>query len=298
MLMTPDRTNAIITASYDRDFERCAILCESIDRHVTGHTCHYLLVDGPDVPLFSRLVGPKRRIITDTELMPWWFRRLPQQLLRKRKRAWISPFTSPMHGWQVQQMLRIAVASLIDDDGLFYCDSDTAFVRPFDLSSIWNGASMRLYRNEHGARSADNDHMIWRDHAAVSVGIDPATSPDHDYVCSFVTWRRQTVLDMCAHMETVHGKSWVSVVGRSRKFSECMLYGAYVDGVLAGKDHHVDNVTYCPMRWFNPAPSDAEMAALLSNLTEHQAGIGIQSFIPMDAQRFRDLALGKQQVAA
>ena len=291
-------TNAIVTASWSRDFERCAILCESIDRHVTGHACHYLLVDGPDVPLFRQLEGPKRRIITDSDLLPWWFRRIPQFLLRGGKRAWASPLTPPMHGWQVQQLLRIAVAQVISEDGLLYCDSDTVFVRPFDVSAMWQGHSMRLFRDEHAAGTAENDHMIWREHAAVSVGIEPDLAPDHDYVCSFVTWRRQTVLDMCAHMEKLHGRSWVAVVGRSRKFSECMIYGAYADGVLGGAGHHVDNVSWCPMRWFNPAPDDAELKALVDSLTGEQCGIGVQSFIPMDARQFRAMTLGVRRKAA
>ena len=38
-------TAAIVTASYAPDFERCRLLCETIDRHVTGVSHHYILVE-------------------------------------------------------------------------------------------------------------------------------------------------------------------------------------------------------------------------------------------------------------
>lgn len=291
-------TNAIITASYAPDFERCRILCESMDRHAKGYHKHYILVDEPDLDLFSQLATERRVILTDTQLLPWWLWRLPKALSPKGRRVWVSPATAPLHGWHVQQLMRIAVARLIPEDGLLYCDSDTAFVKPFDLNDMWQGEAMRLWREDGGASIAKNDHLQWEGHAARALGIAPESRADHNYVCSFVTWRRQTVLDMCDHMERAHGRSWFSVVGWSRKFSECMLYGAYVHGVLKGAGHWVDPVSYCPMRWFNPAPDRAELQAFVEGLSNHEVALGVQSFIPLAASDFRDAVLGRSAKAA
>ena len=46
---------ALVTATYAADFERCRLLCETVDRHVTGMTRHLLLVSDPDVALFRQL---------------------------------------------------------------------------------------------------------------------------------------------------------------------------------------------------------------------------------------------------
>src|SRR5690242_7580212 len=43
---------AIVTASYGPDFERCRLLCETIDRFVTGMSQHYILVEERDVAQF------------------------------------------------------------------------------------------------------------------------------------------------------------------------------------------------------------------------------------------------------
>lgn len=291
------KRNAIITASYAPDFERCAILCETMDRHATGYDCHYLLVDEPDVPLFKRLEGPKRRILTDSQLLPWWLRRMPAAISPKRRRVWVSPLTAPLHGWHTQQIMRIAVAHHIDADGLLYCDSDTAFVRHFDAGDIWNGGDMRLYRDEDGVSVAESDHASWAEHAARSLQL-PAGKPNpHNYVCSFVTWKRQTVLDMCAHIEKVRRRPWVSVVGSTRKFSECMLYGAYVDSVLGGAGHFHDAETYCPMQWCDPAPTRSQIDQMIDDLSARQVAIGIQSFIPLAATDFRTAVTGLKEAA-
>lgn len=292
------RTNAIITASYAPDFERCRILCESIDRFAEGYTMHYLLVDEPDRALFAQLEGPRRVIVSDTEVLPWWLRRLPQAIMPQRRRVWVGPRTTPLLGWQVQQIKRIAIAHMIDDDGLLYCDSDTAFVRPFDLAALWSGADMRLYREFDGAFRGLEDHFVWIAHAGDALGIPAAKQRNHDYITQFVSWKRQTVIDMCAHIERLHGRPWVSVIGRSRKFSECMIYGAYVEGVLDGAGHEIAPETLCPMQWFNPVPTDAQLQAVIANLKPFQVGIGVQSFIALEPARFRAAALGSDMQAA
>ncbi|MBO6639266.1 MAG: hypothetical protein JJ920_16395 [Roseitalea sp.] len=292
------RTNAIVTASHAPDFARCAILCESIDRYVTGHSMHYLLVDNVDAPLFRRLEGPKRRVVTETELLPWWLKRVPASLSPGGRRIWVAPRTLPLHGWHVQQIKRIAIARLVDDDGLLYCDSDTVFVKPFDVSAIWTGDDIRLFRATDGALSALKDHAHWITHAGETLGIAPAERTNHDYIAQFVTWRRQTVIDMCDHMERLHGRHWVSVIGRSRRFSECMIYGAYVEQVLDGAGHAPTAETLCPMQWFDPAPTDEELAAVVRNLKPFQVGVGVQSFIAIEPERFRALTLGTTPKAA
>jgi len=281
------KSNAIITASYAPDFERCRILCESIDRYATGYSCHYILVDAPDVGLFAELADPKRKIITDTELLPWWMKRMPKAMSPKGRRVWLSPRTMPMHGWHIQQIMRIAVASMLDEDGLLYCDSDTAFIRDYDLNKMWHGERMRLWAEPEGALTAKNDHLHWAEHAAQALSIPARERVLDNFVCSFVTWRRQTVIDMCAHIERTHSKPWVATVASSRKFSECMLYGAYVHGVLGGADHWNTTHELCPMKWFNPAPSEAELTSMVSNLAPEAVGVGVQSFIPLPPDMFR-----------
>ena len=49
---------ALLTPTYGRDLEICTLLCESVDRHVTSFSKHYLLVPDTDLPLFAPLASP------------------------------------------------------------------------------------------------------------------------------------------------------------------------------------------------------------------------------------------------
>ncbi|HMQ58598.1 MAG TPA: DUF6492 family protein, partial [Rhizobiaceae bacterium] len=159
------RRNALVTASYAPDLERCRILCESIDRYASGYETHYILVENRDLPLFRALEGGKRKVIGERDILPFWLKRFSDPT-RKGASVWLSPFTKPLHGWHVQQLRRIALAAIAEEDALIYCDSDTAMIRAYDFSGFWRGDALRLYRQENGADHAQSDHKIWMHHAA------------------------------------------------------------------------------------------------------------------------------------
>ena len=54
---------ALLTPTYARDLELCALLCESVDRHVTPCAKHYLLVPDSDLALFARFESKRRAVI-------------------------------------------------------------------------------------------------------------------------------------------------------------------------------------------------------------------------------------------
>ena len=63
-------TVSLITPSYWRDFERCALLCESIDRYVTSFARHYLVVADDDVRLFAKFKSERRPVLPVSEFLP------------------------------------------------------------------------------------------------------------------------------------------------------------------------------------------------------------------------------------
>lgn len=282
-----DGGNAIVTASYAPDFKRFEILCETIDRHVTGFAHHYVLVAAEDVALFRKLETQRRVVLDERELLPSWLRSFPDPLKGGRRRVWLSLKTLPLHGWQVQQLRRIAIARHVPEAALLYCDSDTAFVRPYDMASGWQGDRLRLYRQDNGLAAAKDDHRSWVRHAGRVLGIAPQDLNRHDYVGTMVHWRTDLVRAMCEHIEETTGRHWVAAIGQSRKFSECMLYGHFIDDVLGGKGHFIDNISMCRMGWFAPPPSEVELAAWIRELSPAQSAVGIQSFLPFDDRVFR-----------
>lgn len=282
------RTAALVTASYKPDLERCRLLCETVDRHVTGHAHHYLLVASNDVALFRQLEGPKRTVVDERDILPSWLRSFSDPLSRFRKRVWLSTRTMPLRGWHVQQLRRIAIAHHVEEDGLIYCDSDVAFLRPFDCRSIWRGGDLRLFRREDAlARDGLDDQRLWAANAGAVLGLTAA--PRHDYIATVIAWKRETAVEMCGQIEAVTGKHWVSGIASNRHFSECMLYGRFADEVLEGAGHFHASDELCRVYWSGPALSDDKFREFVAQLSPEQVAIGMQSFIGTDIGRIRRL---------
>ncbi|MBZ9604385.1 DUF6492 family protein [Phyllobacterium chamaecytisi] len=281
---------ALVTASYAPDFERCRLLCETIDRFVTGYTRHYILVEHRDVALFKQLENPRRVVIDENDLLPGWIRPFPDPSNFGRRRIWLSPRTMPLRGWHVQQFRRIAIASHADEDAFFYIDSDVAFLKPFDCASVWRGSDLRLFRRDGDLlRPVPGDQLIWSEQAGQVLGLVPVSAAGHDYIGTLIAWRRDALLTMCNHIERITGRHWIAAIGRSRRFSECMIYGRYADEVLMAEGHYHDAAEFCRVYWFAPAPTDAEFLAFVEAMTPEQVAIGMQSFIGDDTARIRKL---------
>ena len=279
---------AVVTASYAPDFERCRLLCETMDRFVTGFSKHYLLVEHNDVARFRALESPCRVVVDERELLPSWLHsfRDPTSLLRRR--VWLSARTMPLRGWHVQQLRRIAIAAHAPEDLLVYCDSDVAFVRAFDCETLKRQGKVRLFRRDDVIDENDPiDHVAWLRNAAAVLGIGtPAVSP-HDYIATLIAWRRDAVLSMCRRIEDVTGRHWVAALGARRQFSECMLYGRYADEVLHGDGHFHGGEELCRVHWNGAPMSDSEFEAFIDTMGPEQVAIGMQSFIGTDLGRIR-----------
>jgi hypothetical protein len=285
-----DAAAAIVTASYAPDFERCRLLCETIDRFVANVSRHYILVEDRDVPLFRQLETRTRTIVSERDLLPGWLRPYGDPLSLFRRRIWLSLRTQPLRGWHVQQLRRIAIAAHVGEAVLVYCDSDVVFLRPFDCRNFWRDGSTRLFRRDGAiALDAESEQRIWSVNAGRAVGIaSPAASP-HDYVATLIAWRRDTVEAMCRHIEALHAKHWIEVVASVRMFSECMLYGRYADEVIGGAGHFHAKEEFCRVHWTGKPLSDDEFRAFVATMTPEQVAIGMQSFIGTDLSRIRRL---------
>lgn len=283
---------ALVTASYAADFERCRLLCETVDRHVVGASHHYLLVEHRDVALFRQLEGSHRTVIEERDLLPSWLRDMPDPTSLFKRRIWLSLKAPPLRGWHVQQLRRMAIAEKVEQETLVYVDSDVAFLRPFDCARFWRDGKLRLFRrNDALLQPGHDNHRIWSQNAAVVLGIaEPEISP-HDYISTLIAWRRSSLLDMLARIEKVSGRHWVEAVCARRKFSECMIYGRFVDEVADGAGHYHGSEEFCRVHWTGTPLSDAQFEAFVAEMLPEQVAIGMQSFIGTDLGRIRRLVV-------
>ena len=286
----PSGAAAIVTASYAPDFERCCLLSDTIDRFVTGSARHYILVEDRDVRLFRSLESARRTIVGEGDLLPGWLRSYRDPSSLGRRRIWLSLRTKPLRGWHVQQLRRIAIADHVREPTLVYCDSDVAFLKPFDCGRFWQDGRLRLLRRDGELlRGGSHDHRVWSANAGKALGIGhPHVSP-HDYIATLIAWRRDTVKDMRRLIEAVHARSWVEVVASTRKFSECMIYGRYVDEVTAGAGHFHASEEFCKVHWTGRPLSGTALRAFVEGMASGQVAVGMQSFIGTEIAQIRRL---------
>lgn len=289
-------STAVVTASYAADFERCRLLCESLDRRLQGVWTHYILVAPFDVSLFRSLEGPRRRVVSEQDLLPSWLRAIPDPVSRGRRKLWISPFGLPLRGWHVQQLRRLALCRHIPEDTMFSVDSDVVLLRDFDPASLWNDGKLQLYRRTGGILSKmRSNHLEWLEHSDRLLGIGPYKIPANDYINTLIGWRTDTCGALLDYIEARHGRGWVRTMIRSRQFSECLIYGRFVDEVLNGEGHVTTEDALCHVLWNEDSYSrDAEgLRHFLAGMAPHQIGIGVQSFVGHDLGDIRSLALGE-----
>lgn len=283
---------AVMTASYVGDFDRGALLCESMDRFMQGQWHHYLLVDRSDVELFGKLAGPKRTVVSEADLFPFWLRSFPDPLTLGRRRLWLSPFSWPMRGWHAQQLRRLAMARHVEADMLLSIDSDVVLVRRFDPASLWNGDRMRMFRADNGAIDATPGHLEWLAHAGGILGLPRRPEPAHDYISNMVPWRVDTARALLDHIEKHNNRSWIRAVISSRDISECMIYGRYVDEILDGAGHTPDPRSLSHVLWFKEtfAQTAEGLAEFMRGLRPDQVAIGVQSFVDHPLSEIRRAA--------
>ncbi|MBA3448906.1 MAG: hypothetical protein H0T56_15120 [Pseudaminobacter sp.] len=279
-------TSALVTASYGPDFERCRLLCETIDRHVAGMSHHYILVEHRELALFRQLETRTRTVIDERDLLPRWLHAFDDPASLFRRRIWLSAKTWPLRGWHVQQLRRIAIADHVPESVLVYCDSDVAFLKPFDCSAFQRHGKTRLFRRDDALLAAGHEsHRIWSKNAGAVLGIKPPSASTHDYISTLIAWSSEAVTAMRRRIEDVHGRHWVEAVGSARKFSECMIYGRYVDEIAGGAGHFHGSEEFCRVHWTGSPLSDDDFRRFVEGMLPEQVAIGMQSFIGTDVAR-------------
>lgn len=275
----------IITPSYTPDFERCRLLCKSIDRFISPQVKHYIIVDQRDLKLFQQLQGSMREIITKESILPWWIQRLPTF---QKKNIWLSLKTLPLRGWLVQQLTKMAISQYIEEDVLIFIDSDVVFVRPFDLyKNLVQDGKVRFFRELNSIPQDLLQFSQWFKTISQLLQVPMTDFPAHNYVCQIVTWKRDNVLKLYETLEKHSNRHWIETFCSHWDISEYVLYGVFVDEVLGNESgHYYDQAQICHHYWREEFLSTEELKKFILEIESYQvavmisakAGIPIQSY--------------------
>ena len=196
---------ALLTPTYGRDLELCTLLCESVDRHVTSFSKHYLLVPDCDLPLFAHFESERRKVLPASKFLPKWLRPLPRIVQRKRRQYWWSLRTKPVSGWHVQQFIKIAATISLPHQRYCILDSDIVFFRDFDLARFEYPNSIPLLNMPDEVTPEQIRHARWVETSHQLLGLPMPPLPASDFIGHIIFWDQQTARAMAAKIEAVTG---------------------------------------------------------------------------------------------
>jgi hypothetical protein len=281
---------ALLTASYARDIDRFSLLSESIDTWLTGYTRHYVVVNDEDVALFARFASERRVIVPASRYLPKWLFALPPALQFGSRKVWLSLLSSPVHGWHIQQILKIAGVLNAPEQRVLILDSDNLFFRAFDVGRYAGAEKTPLFVTPK-AISADHPlHGVWLRTIDQLLGISERSFPADDYVGNALVFDRDAVRAMTAAIKSATGTNWLLALCRKKKFSEYLLYGNFVANSpqhLAA--HRVTESSIAVSHWDDTRLDRQAIEAMMRAATPAQSALCIQSYSSTSIDDIRDV---------
>ncbi len=290
-----ERKVALVTPSHRNDIERFALLCDSIERHLTGYERHYVVVNDDDMPLFAQFGRHNVIVVPCSRLLPRWLKLIPS-VLRKGRRVWWSFRTKPVHGWHIQQILKIAIALQSPEQRFCLIDSDNVLVRPFDLKTYAGSEKTPLYLERTAISAEAPLHATWTRNCDRLLGRqEPTTFPADDYVGNLIVWDKGTLQDMTGAIERVTKKSWAHALCSTRDFSEYLLYGHFVrNSPRHLAQHRITTESLANAYWEDIPLDSAAVTAMVNNTPASKVALCIESFSRTPVSIIRD-AVGLRQ---
>jgi hypothetical protein len=301
----PALTALLSTCSFRGDFEACRMLCDSVDRFVPPQIEHWLIVPARDVDLFRTLASPRRRILAEDGFLPKGFFKLPAApaWLRRRvgilRRAlYLTPFSAPVRGWIVQQIIKIAATERATADIVVHVDSDNAFIRPLTMDHLTRDGKVRLYRDTQ--RIELDSHLPWHQAAARLLGLPPTGWCGGEYIDGLVIWRRSALAAMTQRIEAISKRPWAITLARTRHFAEYILYGVHADKVQGFEAAGVypEPRSLCHARWTGVFRDAADEDDFVRSVRPDQVSCLIQSTIALPPELRRRLYARVEHEAA
>jgi hypothetical protein len=187
---------------------------------------------------------------------------------------WASYKRRPVRGWIVQQLVKLAIASALDEELLVYIDSDNVFIRPFGTESFLLDGQPGLLDVEYESP----DVNYWTEQSCGLLDIT-GPCPVRGHVGQIICWRRSNVLSMLELVEQTSQQDWMSVILPLPTFSEYILYGVYVRRVLGYEraGHVPSKVPLVKTSWDHDVSSNTAMRQFFESFDDDTIAVMIHS---------------------
>lgn len=267
-----DRSVAVVTPSFRRDFELCRLLSESVHLAFPEPVHHYIVVDHNDLALFKPLEDRRTTVLDTYEVLP---SRLLRKVPRSRKWIWVGR-PRPVPGWVVQQVMKIGFAFHVEEQVLIVSDSDAVFLRPVTTDDLIKRGRVVLAYEPGGIGPHLPLHVEWNDTAHELFGLPRPTYPADDYESNVKVWSSAVAKQLCARIEEVTGDRWDSALVRRRLVAEGHFYGVYAVH-LAPEQIEPLRGSVCISEWGHDRVSEEQFVSLLVDGKPHQFAASVSA---------------------
>jgi hypothetical protein len=265
---------AVITKTFAPDFDLCASLNRSVLENSSDTIHHHIIAPRSDLKLFARLAGPRTIIRCEADFLPRTFVRVPFSNIMVNLGR---PFP-PIRGWILQQVIKLAAIAASEDDAALVADSDVEFVRPFTADMFVRDGKVRFFRGPDQIDKRLSRHMTWHRVARALLGLPPAEPPYPDYISSPLAWDPTIMRQMLARVEATTGNPWTTAIAGQLDFSECVLYGVFVDEVIGTTANtFVSDDPLCRVYWERTPLNVASAAHFIRGVRPTDMAVVIQS---------------------
>lgn len=275
----------MITPSFRPDAELFADLHASVLAHTEASVRHHVIVPDVDRAIFERYAGPRCRVWTASELLPRRYLQVPRLNYRVNlKRPW-----PPVRGWVMQQALKIAATAAMNAEAVLLADSDVVLVRDITAATFAVDDKIPLFRMVDAVHDGMPNHIEWHRIARRLLGLAPFSGlPLPDYVSPLNVWNPEIVRGMQQAITQATGRHWLDVFTAQLQISEFILYGVYVDEILAGSGAPwPGDTSFCHNYWETTPLDTAGALAFADRLDPAAVGmmISAKSHTPPDIRR-------------
>ncbi|MDB4151070.1 DUF6492 family protein [Pseudomonadales bacterium] len=272
------KSTALVTPSWLPDIERCRHLIESADQFASGFDHHYVLVDAQDEKTFRKVLSREVEIVVKETLLPSW---LHQSSLSRK--WWWSLRALPVRGWILQQVTKLAITQAVAEEACCFADSDTRFVRPFAAQDLWQGDSLKFFRDERKQHFYESKrYQNWYGFAAKQFGLGDEQQLDGAYIAQLTAMRKDCVAEMFAQIEERNQRGWMDVLLRTIDFSEFILYGVFIDECTNDDRHIGIENGLCHSSWFYDIETPADIEKFVQAVLPNQVAVHLQSNLKMN----------------
>jgi Family of unknown function (DUF6492) len=277
--------HAFVTPSYPFDLDRCALLIKSLD-HCCPQARHYIIVDRHDIRQFAHLASDRTILIESEEVVDHAIRRLPGG-----RGFWFST-GGLTRGWIMQQIRKIAVSRAVSEENLIFCDSDMAFIRPFDENALLVNGSLGLLDVDF----ENAETREWTRIARRLLGLsDSETVRGH--VGQLICWKRDVLIAMQERIESVQKMPWQRALAKARTVSEYILYGVFVRECI-GYDRAGQAPSQVPLvktSWDSDITDPVGLRLFFDTIEHENIAVMAHSRDPVDWDLYRELLRSQWQ---